>query len=394
MGALAIVVACQVSEEQGAAATLLHPLIGGVEDVRSLDVTTSAEQTHALLSGPAGADGKVSVVYTTSLDRGATWHPPVRLSRDDDPPVIAGHGNDVQLAAEGRHLVAVWQVQGNLPGTGPMVVSFSRDGGVTWLRGGNPATGDLSNNQSYMELTSDHAGHFHLVWLDDRNENGNAQGLRYARSSDQGETWQMEATLDESACTCCWNRIAAVPGQGVVVLYRDQDPHDMRLSRSENAGRSWQSMPAVGDFDWRFAGCPHCGGALTVSASSEQPTLHSLVWTGKPEVSGLYYLRSLNQGQTWSTPYPIGTDRSRRADIAAADQELAAVFADATAKASSISLIRSADGGRTWSEPKVLTNSAAADGQPRILRTVDGFQAFWTERDPAGRDVFATALLN
>jgi hypothetical protein len=180
----------------------------------------------------------------------------------------------------------------------------------------------------------------------------------------------------------------------VVVLYRDQEPHDMRLSHSGNAGQSWQPLAGVGHFNWQFSGCPHCGGALTVAVHGDWPTLHSLVWTGKPDVAGLYFLSSSDQGKSWSPPQAIGTSRSRRADIAASDDELAAVFADTSPQTSAISLIRSVNGGKTWSSPKLLTRLAAASGQPRILATPSGFQAFWTEKDAAGRDVLATAHLN
>ncbi|MGY6217435.1 sialidase family protein [Methylolobus aquaticus] len=392
-GALVAAVACQMGDNEHLG-EVRRPSIGGIDDIASMDVTADGDRLHALLSATMPQHTTAAVVYTSSNDHGATWSTPVPLGQRGDPAPIAGHGNEVQIAADGPNLVAVWQGAGAVPGTGPMIVAFSRDGGTSWSRGANPATGDLTNNQSYMDLTADDDGLFHLVWLDDRDENGNSQGLRYARSLDQGETWHAETTLDATACTCCWNRVAALPGDGIVVLYRDQEPHDMRLSRSEDGGTSWQPMSAVGDFGWHFSGCPHCGGALAIASQGDRATLHSIVWTGRTDAAGLYYLSSADLGHSWSSPRAIGTSRSRRADLAAASGELAAVFADVAAQAAAVSFIRSGDAGRTWSQPRLLTQTAETSGQPRVLATTDGFQAFWTEKDSAGRDILATAHLN
>jgi len=389
--ALASVMACQLTDTGG---EVRQPSIGGIKDLVSLDLTADGDRVHALLAARTTAPDLSFISYAFSTDNGETWSTPVALTRSGDPAAIAGHGNDVQLAVHEQNLVAVWQAAGPVPGTGPMVVAFSRDRGTTWQRGANPAVGDLTNSQSYMDLTADDTGQFHLVWLDDRDENGNSQGLRYARSSDQGETWHPETTLDHSACTCCWNRVAAISGRGLVVLYRDQEPHDMRLNHSGDGGVSWQAMAPVGDFGWQFSGCPHCGGALAVSGRGDGALLHSIVWTGKPEAAGLYFLSSSNHGKSWSPPRAIGNTRSRRADIAARDDEIAAVFTDSAAQFGAVSFIRSEDAGRTWSSPKVLTRIADGSGQPRILATPDGFHAFWTEKSADGRDVLATAHLN
>lgn len=54
-------------------------------------------------------------------------------------------------------------------------------------------------------------------------------------------------------------------------------PRDMALIRSSDQGASWQPVGMVGDFWWRFEGCPHIGGGLA-QAGDEQ--LNAVVWTG------------------------------------------------------------------------------------------------------------------
>ena len=392
-GAVATAIACQVADKAS-----LHGVrraaIGSIANIASLDLAIDGERLHALLAARLATQLKPSVMYAYSDDDGATWSTPLTLSLNDEPAPISAHGNEVQLAVQGLDLVAVWQATGDVPGAGPMVVAYSRDGGATWRRGANPASGDITNNQSFMDLTVDTAGQFHLVWLDDREEVGNSEGLRYARSVDRGETWLAETTLDASTCTCCWNKLTAIPGAGLAVLYRDHIPHDMRLARSDDGGGRWQTLSAVGDFGWEFAGCPHCGGALAVGAEDGHPLLHSIVWTGKADIAGWYFLRSSDGGASWSKPFPLGNPRSRRADLAASRRELAAIFADTAADRAALSLVRSDDAGRTWSDPVRLTDTADAARQPRVLATTRGFRAFWTEKDTHGRDLLNTLSLN
>jgi hypothetical protein len=304
---------------------------------------------------------------------------------------VNAYGNEAQIAAAGRKILAVWRRGGELPEFGPLVVAASSDGGASWVRGDNPAPGDLTQNQSYADLVADRAGNFHAVWLDDREENGNTQGLRYARSTDGGRHWQGMATLDAAVCTCCWNRIAALPDRSIAVLYRDDDPHDMRLLRGVDYGRSWRNLGAVGAFDWRFNGCPHCGGGIA-AGHGRGGLLHGVVWSGKEGAEGLYYLRSDDRGGHWSKPLRIGDGRSRESDIAVLpDGRVGVVFAGPSGNGEGVQLMQSVDAGFSWSPPELL--GTAAD-HPRILATPNGFRVFWTEKRASGGRVWAMRLID
>ena len=359
----------------------------GYADILGMDVYAEGSSIHALLVGKPADGGAAGLYYWFSADAGASWRPPLRLGFAADGKIMSRRGDEAQIAAAGRRIAVLWRRGGGLPGAGAFVSAYSADGGAHWRRGQQPALGDATGNQSYADLAADRAGNFHAVWLDDREENGNTQGLRYARSVDGGRRWQGEATLDAAVCTCCWNRVAALPGGRVAVLYRDDDPHDMRLALSADAGRSWRNLAAVGAFDWRFNGCPHCGGGIAAGPGEPWP-LHGVVWSGKDGAEGLYYLRSDDRGGHWSPPLRIGDGRSRESDIAAlADGRVGVVYAAAGEGAQ---FTQSADGGKSWSPPLLL--GAAAD-HPRILATPQGFRAFWTEKRAAGGRVWAMRRL-
>lgn len=360
------------------------PAIEGLGEVLSLDVVASGNDIHALLVGTLNAQDRPTVLYTVSHDGGISWMKPVVVNHDRSA-VISKRGNDAQLAVHGNSLAAVWQRAGEFPIAGPMVMAFSKDGGATWESAQPPSINDPANNQSYFDLAADRYGHFHMVWLDDREENGITQGLRYAVSLDGGRHWQERDTVDGTVCTCCWNRLTTLADDSVVVLYRDDAPHDMKLARKKPQDRAWRPLGTVGAFRWNFTGCPHCGGGLASISESKTIWFHSVVWTGKENMAGLYYLASAYPKLHWSRPIRIADDHAREADIAAlSTQTLGIVYSRPVGSGRAIYYRQSNDGGKHWREPQLLSELDHEADHPRILAIPKGFRVFWTERPHQG----------
>jgi hypothetical protein len=283
-------------------------------------------------------------------------------------------GNDVQVAATDDHILLAWQSTGELPGMGPLSIAVSNDGGQHWQAGSNPTASSI--DQSHPDLTRDASGRFHLVWLDDRDENG-YQGLRYAQTDD-GMHWLAQQTLDESSCSCCWNRIIATAPNQLTVLYRDGQPRDMALMRSNDGGEHWPIKTAVGNFNWHFDGCPHNGGALTQDSDDHW---QALVWTGASEQAGLYHVQSPADGQQWSKPQPVAANSAAfHADIAAHPTGRLAMSWDALGPSgSAVFFAESVDNGQQWSTTRPLSDSAINASFPRLLATENGWLVLWLE---------------
>lgn len=367
----------------------------GLRDVQSLDLYPQGDILHALIAARVADSGRHRLMYLQSRDGGATWGQPVLLPETNSHGPIARRGNDAQLAVAGRNLVAAWQGSGEIPGAGPMVTAYSSDGGAHWTVSESPAAdGDPTQNQSYLDLLADGTGKFHLVWLDDREEKGNTQGLRYAASSDGGRSWRAQATIDDSVCTCCWNRLFLLPSGDLSVLYRDVEPHDMTLALQPRNSGHWQRLASVGQFNWQFTGCPHCGGGLAAQPGGSRNLLHGVVWTGQETTPGLFYLRSRDRGKTWKPMLRIGNGHDRQGDVAARGvSRVAIVYSEESAEGSAIRVIQSNNAGAVWSEPRTLTAAGAIADHPRILSTSKGFRVFWTERQDHSGKVLVTARL-
>ncbi|MGH8504000.1 MAG: sialidase family protein [Gammaproteobacteria bacterium] len=361
----------------------VHYRTSGLRDVASLDVYVDGRTIHLVLAGPA-ADAK-TLRYTRSDDGGDTWSNPVRVDRA--VPYDAHRGNDVQLAAHGDRLVAVWSIAGTgYGGSRPLVSAISRDGGKTWAPGPDPADTDSTEGHGFADLTASGNGDFHLVWLDSRS---GEQALYHARSTNGGRHWSRNTPIDAATCECCWNTIKASADGDLFVLYRNVDPRDMALAQTGD-GKRWRRLGPVGRFNWDFDGCPHAGGGLAVAPGGE--LLHAVVWTGHQRSVGLYHLISADGGHQWSQPRRLGDASAQHADVAVLDADgVAAVWDAAGSQGQAIVAALSGDGGRTWAQHYVL-QSTTSPSHPRVVATALGWRVFWTERRN-GRDVWAMAEL-
>jgi BNR/Asp-box repeat protein len=349
----------------------------------SLDVWGEGKRIHVL--SVVLEEGKAAVLQYQRSEDGGTLSAPVAVGKDQAPPEPIRRGMDAQIAGHGDKLVAVWTTAGKEDrfGRGPLATAISDDGGKTWRAGPNPSDFPAAIGHAFIEIAADEKGVFHLVWIDGRDRSGTGatpagKGLRYARSMDGGASWSANRTLDGATCECCWNTIAIAKGGHVAVLYRDKEPRDMSIARSNDGGVSWEPSVAVGTFNWDVNVCPHVGGGLAFGSSTSANQVFATVWTGKAGTFGSYLLSSADGGEHWSAPARIGDFQALHTDVAAMDNGRIAVVWDAGAQGGVIFAMTSDDGGKTWSAKQISEEGAVAS-HPRIVAAPDGFRIFWTE---------------
>lgn len=354
----------------------------GLYDLSTFDVTEQAGVIHLLIGGKKTADSKKPTLrYLRYNPHEQQWQ--IIATLDEKlPETIASRGNDIQIAAHNHLLLALWQTKGELPGIGPIVSAYSTDAGETWQQGANPAASAENDNAAYIDLTADEKGRFHAVWLADPQEKGH-QSLYHSYTLDHGKSWQQPAILDDSTCACCWNKLIHTPDKRLFVLYRDSHPRDMALIQSSNSGVNWQRMGNVGQFEWEFNGCPHIGGGLSHNGEKNSHVLHAVVWTGHESLSGLYYLGSTDDGRSWTNPKILG-ETALNGDIAARGNNVAVIWNLMEEHGLSVYVATSDNAGLTWSQPRRLADETRVTVHPKIIATQTGFIALWTET-PLGK---------
>jgi hypothetical protein len=153
----------------------------------------------------------------------------------------------------------------------------------------------------------------------------------------------------------------------------------MGLAASRDDGSRWSPLGAVGAFNWQIDACPHTGGALALTGKGAAERLHALVWTGKPDQRGVHYLRSRDGGSMWTEGTRLGGEYAQRADLAARDGELAAVWDETVGQQGAVFQARSKDGGREWTKPMRLSSEGASAIYPRVVSAPSNWLVLWTE---------------
>ena len=382
-GALLLLANCSAVIAPPNLTTTFYPKTSvGLLEISSFDVYKDGETLHALVSGLKSEHDKAQTVrYLQSNDNGKHWSSPVEV-QNVFSATLAARGNDVQLAANGKNIVAIWQTQGEIPNSGALISVYSHDAGETWQAGKNPAV-DNAGDQSHADLIADKKGNFHTVWLADPEENG-YQSLRYSRSMDNGENWQTPSKLDDSSCSCCWNTLAISPNNKLHVLYRDMNPRDMTLLSSSDNGQNWQSKKTVGEFNWHFDGCPHVGGGI---AFDENNAFYASVWTGEASKSGLYTVNSMT-----NSPVKI-TKNATHSDIAILDNRVIVVWDEMSKDGTGIFSAESIDKGATWSMPRRLSANGTNSTHPRIVANKNNALVLWTEKQSKQANQWAMTWL-
>jgi len=364
--------------------------------VVSLDIVADGAKLH-LLTGRHDAKN-TTIWHQISTDEGKSWSKETEVQGPPGAGATVTRGSDARLASAGGKLVAMWMshVEGNHHGgAGPMVSARSVDGGKTWTPLGGPADWPKGPH-SFFTLTSD-GKTLHAAWLDSRDgppPAPGAQGLRYAYSTDAGASWSKNLTLDIASCACCWTTSKADASGNLYVLYRDKQPSDMAIGVVDAKTHEWTRLSTVGAFGWDFPGCPHIGGGLAIKGG-KTPEIHAVVGTRKKEDAGFYHLKSADGGKSWSEPRRIGDESAAHGDIALGkDGRLAVVFdmidPEANDGTLAVYAATSTDDGASWTGPKRLSPLKITATHPRVVPTKTGFLALWTEQPGLGEQRLAT----
>lgn len=354
---------------------------GGDGDVRSLDVYVDGDRLHLLYAKTESGESLARLYHRVSTDQGGSWSEPVAIDTGPSAPLARGRGTDFQIAAKGSDLVAIWIMAGSgYGGRGPLGSAVSADGGQSWSLGTSPSDFGGDGDHGFIDIVALPEGRFQTVWLDDRE--GTGKGLFTARSDDGGGSWGENVVIDAETCECCPNTIQVDAAGTLYTLYRDREPRDMGLARSQDEGRTWQGQPSPGAFDWQFNGCPHVGGGLAIEGTGASTRLHTLVWTGKEGVAGIHYQQKGTSAANWTPPQRLAGRSATQPDLAIDSVgRLAAVWMERIDGSARVRCRFSSDGGESWSEPETLGEPARYPEYPRVVAVGENFHCFWTEND-------------
>ncbi len=311
-----------------------------------------------------------------SDDVGKTYSAPVKVNRT--PQKIRAHGESrPQIAVGGNgHLYVVYNQKLGKRFSGHVRFSRSVDGGRTFSSPTIVNSDRQEIGHSFGALAVNRQGHIYITWLDGRDVTAarregrpyTGSALYYTASFDGGEQFIANTKLQDYSCQCC--RIAiALDSKGLpAIVWRqifDETVRDHALIRFTGATTPTPLRRTSKD-GWAIESCPHHGPSLAIAADE---TYHLAWFTGAAERPGIYYARSSDQGEHFSPPLALGhrAAQPQHPDVMALGGAVYIVWKELGEERTSILLMQSADGGISWSTPRVVAHTAAASDHPLLI---------------------------
>jgi hypothetical protein len=339
----------------------------------------------------AWAEGQ-HVYVSSSADEGKTFGP-ARVVNPEPEPIDANNESRPKIAVGSQGEVFVTYTRKlSQPHTGEVRFSRSLDGGASFSPPRTVNDDGLETGHRFDTLAVSPDGRVWVFWIDKRDlvraaaqqKPYEGAALYFAVSSDAGRTFSANRKVKDNICECCRLAVAMPPDGRPVILWRDILPGGIRdhsIVRVEGEAQAGAVRRATFD-DWAIAGCPHQGPSLAVSGD-----VYHLVWfTGAgPRGAGAFYARSADGGRTFAEPKRLGPARpGGRPFVLARDGEVHVAWKEPVSggEGTLVRVSSSADGGRTWSKPAEAARSEGDSDHPFLLER--GGQVFLSWFDSRG----------
>ena len=319
----------------------------------------------------ARADRQGRFGPTQAIAAGNTWF----VNWADFPGLLV-HG-DHQLAS------FVLVKSAALPYAYDLALLRSDDGGASWSAPQVVHDDGTATEHGFAALWPEPGGRLGVAWLDGRHtggghgHGGGAMSLRAAVFGDAGK--QREWALDGATCDCCQTD-AARTDTGVVLVYRDRAPGEIRdiaLLRKADGADRWSEPALVHADDWMMPACPVNGPA--VAAQGQRVAVAWYTAAGqRPRVQ---LALSADGGATFAAPQVLaeGPEVLGRVDVQFAGDAVLASWLEEQGRGQRLLLAR-LDGGTLAREPvATLAARGRASGFPRLAVQGDSAFLVWTD---------------
>ncbi len=368
--------------------TLAIVISAQIPNVRiSATGTSSPNETsiaiNSLNPDVVAAGSNISYFYW-STNRGATWQQKQLTSTLGvwgDPCLIYDHRGYLYYGHLSNPTVGYWIDR--------IVVQRSTNNGSTWNDGAGVGLTPPKNQDKEWLAADYHSplykGNIYMAWTEFDNYGSGAisdsSRILFSRSTDAGLTWMTAVKISDRSGDCIDedNTVeGAVPAVGPngEVYIAWTGPYGILFDRSLDGGQTFGTDKFVtahpGGWDFNIPGIYRCNGLpITVCDTSRSPHRGNIYinWSDQGSGSGntdVFIVRSTDGGDTWSQPIRVNDDNTSRHQffnwmtVDQATGVLYCVFYDrrnTTLNNTDVFVARSADGGLTWQNFKVSETS-------------------------------------
>ena len=324
---------------------------------------------------------KSQAVPTALSNYAAGWTDDMRLTSG----LFAGMPH-ITNNASGIHIVCPGGTNDENPYRYQVKYMKSIDGGRTW--GALKILSENSSGDSYpTDIISDTSG-LHIVWYDERNFGDHNEEIYYRRSTDGGETWEVEKRLTNSDGRSFYPKMAS-DSNGLHVVWMDNRSgnYEVYYATSTDGGVNW--------------GNPRRLTYGTVTTWPEQANIISdinglhVFWPDERDGNNgceIYYKRSADGGQIWTADqrltFTSGTSNWPKlcADISGLHLAWSEYSDDVCAE---VYYRRSTDGGNNWETPIRITNTVGYGSiGGEMVSDGNGLHMEWADAITGNGDIY------
>jgi len=291
--------------------------------------------------------------FTKSTDGGNTWSSPIDITNGDytqvEPAIAIDSSGNIHV---------VWSGESSLAGYTYYQLRYAKstDGGITWS---NPI--DITSGlyqQEYPKIAIDSANNIYVVW-DGTSATYTYYQIRYAKSTDGGNTWSSPIDITNTSYNQYKPAIAIDNSDNIHILWRGTSDtyYQIRYIKSTDKGNTWSSP-----IDITSGNYLQLYPAIVIDKAGN---IH-VVWDGRSPLSPTYYqiryAKSIDNGNTWSSPIDITSGNYYQYYPAIATDSFNNIHIVWEGESSlspnyyQIRYAKSTDGGNTWSNPINISN--------------------------------------
>lgn len=201
--------------------------------------------------------------------------------------------------------------------------------------------------------------------------------IYYARSFDNGASFVAEKKLADSSCECCRIAMTNKPDGTAVAMWRHVfagNERDHMIAEIPSSASQPAVIKRATYGRWKIDGCPHHGAALVSGGEGQDWWGYHMAWfdggnDANGQSAGLYYARM--DGVAWaSTPakkFAGSKNLAGHPALLSVGENVYLVWRESEARTHKILGKYSDDGGRNWSEPKLLAETTGKADYPHLV---------------------------
>lgn len=323
------------------------------------------------------------VVVSHSDDLGKTLSAPATVNQESEFIAAEGENRPKILVADNGNIYVSYTQPLETPFSGNVRFSRSVDGGKTFSA---PIT--VNDNldpitHRFEAMGANGRGQVYLAWLDKRDnaaakkreEKYSGIAVYYAVSNDGGQSFQPNVNAADHTCECCRVALAMDTDGTPVIAWRHifgKNVRDHAMLRLD--GKS--QLVRLSHDNWEIDACPHHGPALSIAPDG---AYHAVWFSNAPEMRGLFYARSSDQGKSFSSPFSFGNLKAQPAHpyVLSLGKLVFIAWKEFDGEATRINLIQSSDGGGLWTEPEKIAATADTSDHPLLIAAGEKAYLSW-----------------